>query len=356
MKPVFLMLGTMTLFTACGVHQWPEPNNEATQTPPTPTPPEGEKMARVKLNLKYFTDFTYQDHLYDVKSGAVTKVGEDGDTYDNLMYLEPRTPMKVTVKVHRDNSSQTLVLSDSFIKELDPDFDSELEIELPVGKDYYVTVWGHLLDENGSSFYDESDFNSIALLKEKYIGSTDMRDAFRGRVRLSIPDEEDVEKDVDMRRPMCKLEFVTTDLQEFLANEEKRLSMGSRAVSTSDYTVVISYPGWYPSNYMASEDRIEYADTGYKFNTKIKMESDSDTETSLGFDYVMIGNSSDVAVQAQVTVFHSDGTQVSSTGMITIPMQRDRHVVLRSTFLTTSGSGGVGIDPDFEGDINFPIY
>ena len=357
-----IMAGMSVIGTSCDpVHQFPEMQDEpdvpVDPTPDDPTPPEEDKTTTIGLRLQYHTDFTYRDYVYDSKSGSVKRVSdEDGDTYDNLENLKPGTPMKVTVKVHLDNSARTLVSTQTFLTELEENYDCDVEMEVPSGNDYLITVWGHLLDESGNAFYNDTDFNSIELMRESYVGNTDMRDAYRGRLKISTGEEKEIHDVIDMFRPMCKLEFVTTGLQEFLANEEQRLSFSTRGVSPGDYTVVISYPAYYPSHYMAMDDRLEYASTGYSYSTPLTMNSEDDEEASIGFDYVLINNTSDAAVQAQVTVYHSDGTQVASTGMLTIPMQRDRHVVLRGNLFTTNNSGGVGIDPDFEGDINIPLF
>lgn len=395
---VSFLLPLLAMLTSCDVHQWPEPNNEPAPEQPSkpdqpnnpdkpnnpdnpnnpedpdnpdnpddPTDPDNpdgppfdpgtEEKTTLNLSLQYLTDFSYRDYTYDSKTGAVKAASQgDGDTYDNLERIAPGTPMKVTVKVHLDNPQKTFVSSHTFVTELDNNYDCKAEIVVPTGYDYLITAWGHLLDEKGNAFYNEADFNSIELVRSTYRGNTDLRDAFRGRLKLSVPEEGEIRDIIPMRRPMCKLEFVTTGLQEFFANEEKRQSIGSRAVSPDDYTVVVSYPAYYPSHYMAMEDRLEFASQGYNFTTPITLSADNADETSMGFDYVLINDTSDAAVQVQVTVLHRDGTQLASTGMLTVPMFRDRHVVVRGNFLTTNGSGGVGIDPDFEGDFNIPIY
>lgn len=348
---------TMGALSSCDVHQWPEPNNEPVPNPEPEPGPNPSATSIVKLDLKYLTDFDYRHHDYDMKSGVVG-TGVAGDNYDNIDNLMPGTPMKVTVKVHLNNVNQTQVLSQSFIKNLDTDFDTDVEIEVPSGQEYLITVWGHLLDSKEESFYDDTDFNAIKLINAKYDGNNDMRDAFRGRLKVSVSDEEYLQGTVEMRRPMGKFELVATDLQAFLANEEKRVGLGTRAASLNDYTIVISYPAYYPNSYTAMDNRNENSGTGYSFSTKFSssLDMDKDEETSLGFDYVFINDTSDTGVQVQLTVNHADGTKVASTGMITIPMQRDVHVVLRGDFLSTYGDGGIGIDPDFDGDFNVPIH
>ena len=328
------------LLTSCEVHEWPELPGE---------------YATLSLQLDYFTDMHYWHQAYEGASSTTTVSKNPNDYYDNLRNIKQGARLAVTVKVHRNNSSRMLVSTDTFLTEMTGDFNSTVDIKVPVGEEYTVTVWSQLVEDNDAAFYDNSDFNSIKLIKEKYVGNTDMRDAFRGRISISIPTETSITEVVQMRRPMGKLEFVTTGLKNFLANEEVRLKLAGQTVSLDDYTVVISYPAYYPSAYNAMDDRLENSSTGYSFSAPLTRNGDSDDETSLGFDYVMINNSSDEAVQARVSIVHKDGTQVAGTGMITIPMGRDYHTVVRGNFLTTKGDGGIGLDPDFEGDFNITL-
>ena len=343
----------MLLLTACDVHQWPVPNDEPQPGPEVPT----LKNVNLNISLEYLTEMKYWEHTYDGKTGKITDTSsDDSDTYDNLDNILPGSLLEVTVKVHKDNSNRTLVSSDSFITKLAENFDSEVDIELPAGGDYIITVWSHLLDDNGEALYDHSDFNSIRLIKEKYSGNNDMRDAFRGRTYISVSGEENLEEKVTMKRPMGKMEFITTGLQEFFAAEEKRLKDTTRAVSPDDYTVLISYPYYYPYSFTAMDDRNEDALPGFGFYAPLTLTRAGDDETSLGFDYVFINDIDNGAVQVQVSLIHTDGTTVSSTGTLTVPVKRSRHTVLKGDFLqSSSNGGGIGIDPDFEGDFNIPM-
>lgn len=340
-----LLLVCLTL-ASCEVHEWPVPNNE-------PQPEPEVKYATLSLQLEYFTNMYYWHQAYENSSTTTTVSKDPNDYYDNLTNIPQGSRLAVTVKVHRNNSSRTLVSADTFMTEWAGDFNSTVDVTVPVGQEYIITVWSQLVDANGA-LYDETDFNSIKLIKERYDGNTNMRDAFRGRINMSVTTAESVTEVVQMRRPMGKLEFVTTGIKDFFANEKARQKLSGQTVSADDYTVVISYPFYYPSAYNAMDDRLEDASTGYSFSAPLTLSGDGD-ETSLGFDYVLINDSGDEAVQAQVSIVHKDGTQVASTGMITIPIARDHHTVVRGNFLVGNGGGGIGLDPDFDGDFNITM-
>ena len=117
-----------------------------------------------------------------------------------------------------------------------------------------------------------------------------------------------------------------------------------------DYRVVISFPGYYPSSYSAMDDYLENSSSGVAFATQMTVTGVG--MASLGFDYVMLNNILSGGVQARVDVYRLDGTRVAGSKTIDIPMRRDYHTLLRGAFLSMEGSGGVGIDPGFNGDHN----
>ena len=46
---------------------------------------------------------------------------------------------------------------------------------------------------------------------------------------------------------------------------------------------------------------------------------------------------------------------LSSTDPIDVPLERSKLTIVRGPFLTTQASGGVGIDPGFDGEWNYEI-
>ena len=358
---LLMLVGTLT---SCDVHQWPE----SAQNPPGPNPPDNPDdpnepddpatKGLLTLKLKYNPELYVWEHLYEPKMGSIKEQYPDANLYpgypattDMYSNILDGSIMEINVRVTDSNSKQ--VAYKTFYKEADDNgYDQEVNLELTKGKNYTVTAWSQLLkSEDSLPFYDASDFYSIKLVKDSYVGNTDYRDGYRGKTTVNLPEEGDATVEMDMKRPMAKFEFVSTDLSEFLEIEAKR--RGIARPSTEDYTVVIVYPAYYPDAYSANDDRLENSAGGYSFATDITITGDN--EASLGFDYVLINNVSDAGVQAQLIVFDNKGTQVAASGMLTIPLRRDHHTVLRGYFLTANGGGGIGIDPGFDGDHNITI-
>lgn len=116
--------------------------------------------------------------------------------------------------------------------------------------------------------------------------------------------------------------------------------------------MVVHYAGYVPSSFNLFTDQTADASTGVQFESRITRTSDS--EASLGFDYVLV-NEGEASVKVSLEVYDRDGTQLSATNPFDIPLMRGRHTIVRGNFLTSEASGGIGIDPGFDGDWNYPV-
>ena len=352
---LYILFAWMTiLLVGCDVHQWPEQSQE----PATPGPsPDYPKMT-IPLSLEYETDFYVWEHRYDPLLGKVEEVDPSlsifpdfpgaSSKYESIL---PEGKLQVYVKVFPTSNPSRCIAEQTFTRELNGNsYDTDLEIEVQGYEVYDIVVWSQFLaPSQDDPFYDSSNFNKVQLIPENYRGNTDYRDGFRGRIRVDATTEINGKYVVRMNRPMGKFELVTTDLSEFLDRETELRKLSSRA-RVEDYRVIITFPYYFPSSYSAMDDRLENSVPGVSFETRMTVTGES--EASLGFEYVMLNNMMDNGVQASVNVYRMDGTRVAGSSVFTIPMRRDYHTLLRGAFLAMEGSGGVGIDPSFNGDHN----
>ena len=65
------------------------------------------------------------------------------------------------------------------------------------------------------------------------------------------------------------------------------------------------------------------------------------------------GHESSVAVCMEV--YDPDGELIGSTSTISVPTMRGRNTIVRGRFLTSQATGGVGIDPGFDGEYNIEL-
>ena len=336
-----LCLVSALLLTGCAVHQWPDPK----------VLPE-----KVTLRLRFEPDMWLWEHLYDPKTGNVTQLYPGSGVDEEHPGTSARYSnelddgvMSISVRISEAGNTGNCIAEYFVDRKLDGSYDCDVDVELFEGN-YEVIVWSHLLEREGAQpFYDAGDLRTIYLVDENYRGSTDYRDAFRGRTSFAVFGGEECVCEVEMLRPMGKFEFVTTDLSEFLDRETERRNLSTRA-RAEDYRVVIAYPYYFPNGYSAFSDDIS-SGSGYGFNTRMTVTGVS--EASMGFDYVFMRNAmTDGAVQAQVSVYDTEGNRVANSQVIKVPMRRDYHTVLRGAFLSIGAQGGVGVNPDYDGDYN----
>lgn len=343
------------LLTGC-VHQWPEP-------PLTRIP--------MLLELRYQTDFYVWEHGYDPKTGIVWQKLDDSEgvdelhpatsyKYDNALYFT-KAKMRYIVRAYNKGNFSKFVDEFVFIRDVNANFDCNLHLELLPGE-YDLYVWSDLFEiDESQSFYDPANFLSLALINTPYVANTEWRDAFRGETQLDITgfiNDMGKTEVVEMRRPMAKFELVTTDLSEFLDRETQRInSLQSNAnkaptvkAQVNDYKVRIHYSGYLPSVYSVLDDRLVDSEVGKYFTTII--EPLNDQEASIGFDYVLINDIDRASVAIQVEVLTLSDERVALSYMVSVPLRRDHHTILRSPFMTIENEGGVYIDPDFDGDYN----
>ena len=317
---------------ACDVHEWPEPKGNQLFT----------------LRLDYDTDFTVWNQEYSRT-----------DDLPYSRYAQPTGIMTYIVRafplsgesVEKDNYQEIV-----FERDVTAGYNCQTELDLAPGK-YRIMVWSHLKEnEKSIHYYDADDFSAIRLSGD-HTGNTDYREAFRGTLDINIKgftvdkDEENPGGTVLMQRPMAKFEFVSTDLEEFLQRETgSDIPQGDIGSLLDNYDVVFYYPMYMPNTYNMHTDKPEDSATGINFDSAFHPFNDA--EISLGFDYVFV-NGVESSVTVQIAVFRKrDGKRVSATPPIRVPLRRNYHTVMRGSFLLSQSSGGVGINPDFNGDIN----
>lgn len=336
----------LVLLTACDVHEWPD-------TPENVT---------FRLKLHYERDMTVWEHLYD--GTEVTEQGL-GDTYDNgrehgkMRYIIRAYPLTEKQRLASKYTQEFV-----FTKDITEGYDHEATLDLAAG-DYRIMVWSDLLENDDvDPYHDAGDFAEITLQGD-HRGNNDYRDAFRGTGDISLT--ADVAEyvpgtlEITMQRPLAKFEFITNDLAEFIQKEGLRVAAKNgdaksasgndpaTRVNAEDYKVVFHYVGFMPCAYSMLTDKPVDSSTGVMFQSALK--ELGDMEASLGFDYVFV-NGTESAVTVQIGLYDNEGTRLSLTEPIRVPLRRNHHTVLQGSFLLSEASGGVTINPDFDGDHN----
>ena len=339
-----IMCMPLWLLTACDVHEWPDT-------------PESVKF---HLHLNYETDMTVWNHLY---KGDIIEQGY-GETYDNhqeygkIRYVVRAYPVLEKNRITSDYTQEFV-----FTKNISEGYDYETSLDLPAGN-YQIKVWSDLVKSSADAyFYNATNFAEIVLQGE-HEANTDHRDAFRGVNSISlvadimehIPDT----LDITMQRPLAKYEFITTDLKEFIDKEFEILQKEAASrgedppsrVNTDDYKVVFYYSGFMPNAYNINTDKPVDSKMGVLFESKIGVLSEN--EASLGFDYVFV-NGKKSAVTVQIGLYDKEDRQLALSEPIDVPLQRNHHTILKGSYLMQQASGGITINPEFDGNFNIEI-
>ncbi|MBQ2857121.1 MAG: hypothetical protein IJE78_08395 [Bacteroidaceae bacterium] len=331
----------------CNVHEWPD-EFELTEE-------------KISIYLDFDTDLSEQEYFYDSRSSDLMKGYDMRYTLKAFPYVDTRG------KDGTRSISRSAIWEHTFTRTVSlNEYDCEVDLQLPKGE-YVMMVWADFVETGTQQdyFYTPGDFSEIVMYGD-HKANTDLRDAFRGTQALAVYSSYESDSSgpivIPMQRPLAKFTVMTTDLREFFEREEeaarKRAEARgeeydeSRGINLSDYNVVFYYSGFMPCAYSMFTDKPIDSKTGVKFYSKL--EQVSDTEARMGFDYVMV-NGSDASVMVTIGLLDAEGNPVSMSDEINVPLNRSVNTIVRGRFLVQEASGGIGINPDFEGDHNIII-
>lgn len=248
--------------------------------------------------------------------------------------------------------------------------DYDAVVYLPEGE-WQFRVWCDVTVKNHNSgyFYNADNFGAITVRgPEDYTGDTDHRDAFVGMAEADNTwtfENGDplrtIEATVPMSRPLAKYIFIATDYQEFVTRmlrfERERgyrtdPETAEKTINPDDYYVVVKYPGYMPFQFNVFTNKPADSWTGISYRASIRPVNTGEAE--LAFDYVFV-NGSESGVTALVEVYFRDGSLVARSRSVNIPLRRSTLTEVRGNLLSELATGGVGIDPSFDGEFNFKV-
>ena len=339
----------LLLLSACDVHEMPDP----------PT----YNQLHLKLNFEtYMTEWKHvQDGMSIVEQGV-------GTTYDNALdYGKMRYVIRTFPIMGNQRTSQYYTQEFVFTKNFIDDYNYEVTLDVLPG-DYKIMVWADMVETDGDVyFYNAENFSEIKLQGD-HKGNCDYRDAFRGTNDITIVSDI-VERLPDtlcitMQRPLAKFEFVATDVLEFIDKEFTRIATKAamrgdtidasttKVINIEDYVVAFHYAGYMPNTYNMHTDKPVDSTVGIMFESTLKQLSE--TSAAVGFDYVFV-NGKNASVSVQIGVYDNERTQLSLTDPIEVPLRRSHHTILAGSFLISEASGGLVINPSFDGNHNIII-
>ena len=346
---MLLAIAALTLVPAgCNVHEWPEEPGGVTPTPKPDPEPEPEDVP-VTLNLVFDAALPLHKEI----------------TYSR--YGEPDHDIRYMVQIFSGSRSKdgnvmrTLTFSRPY-DATDLDFSTQLTLD---DGDYEFYAWADLVTpgSTGDKYYDTTSWDKLLLRnRTSHEGSNERRDAFRGTLKKTVVNSPSVTVSntvtIPMGRPLARFEFIATDIDEFVsrarnrAGESSTESSDSRAteVNLNDYTVVFQYSGFMPSGYNIYTDKANDAWANVQFTSKMNA---TDGGVSMGFDYVF--TDSETSVTMLMGVYDNNGNAVASTKQVEVPLARSKNTIVKGEFLSEQASGGVAINPGFDGEYNIEL-
>ena len=356
----YISLWVMLLlaFAGCDVHEFPE---------------ERYDKVPFQLHLDFSTEMPLYKEVVYTRSGDTETKG-----------VVARHDIRYTISAYRiDNMRSENRVADTtfvFTRSEISDLNYTANLLLREGT-YDFKVWADYVDANSMSdkYYDTREFSEIILAnKDEHLGSNDYRDAFRGYATATvinpvyytgnIVNSIDHQASVEMKRPMGKFKFISTDLEAFVTRVARSLAdqgvidrVDSKAtydellqlVSLYDYEIVFRYNMFMPCSFNMFTDKPADSWTGMSF--KSLMHNENNKEITLGFDYIFV-NGSETTLSISVEVYNPQGEMLSATKPVNVPIVRSKLTIVRGEFLTSEASGGVAINPDFDGpDYNIEI-
>ena len=316
----------MLLFCACGVHEWPEP----------------AEYVKLHLKLNYETDITEWKHLYDGTSVIEQGLGKTYDNqqgYGEMRYVVRTYPVSRTQHSMHDPTQEFVHTKD--VAEVGYSHSVTLDV-LP--GEYEVMVWSDLVESKGDSYYYNVDNFAEIILQGDTLNNSNHRDAFYSKNGITLfPDKLMQGHDtinITMRRSLAKFEIVANDLYDFVKKNGEDINQ---------YNVVVQYVGFISNAYSLFTNKPIDSATGEKFKSSLKELNEK--EASLGFDYVFLSQQ-DSKVTIKIGIYKNDGTQVSMTKPIEVPLRLNHHTILTGSFLMQNAKEGINISPGFDGNHN----
>lgn len=266
-------------------------------------------------------------------------------TFDTESRAGGQHALRLMVQAIADNDRRVLATDTRIIRPGQP-LSGEIRFTLPSGS-HHLLAWADYVDDSGTpadKYYSTADLTDITFLGTTYVGDTDWRNACSAtapvQFRVYEGDTTVIRSQLTLKSIMGKIRFVSTDYNEWLPKAQPLRTL-------------VAYTGFLPNHYSVLRGMPFDATTGVSFLTEMRGASTvGDGSITLAEDLVMV-NGDESSVQVAIGLYDDSGKLVSTSGTLTVPLRRGGITTVTGHFLTkTQNSGGIGIDPGFDGDIN----
>lgn len=346
-KHIVLMLMSLLALASCDttVHEYPGESN-------------------IALTLRCSVDLTHPEHFVTVECDA-----ENGTSYvvraQNIEALGTRFTepvcLRYVIDLYRETASNSIFVERQilFADVDDPNPQAIATFNVDASK-YKVLIWCDYVqdDVREAWYYNTDDLKHVLYSDEEVIDNND-KDVFTNMLSVDLTEyyyadgDHELVYDVNLERPKGRFKCVTTDMEDYLKTAD---------ASVEEITAVVTYVQYVSAGYNVEEQKPNYFEATRTFMSKARVDEEGKLE--LCYDYVFV-NGKQTNVKINFGFYRGDvtftengeviGDNISTWSGIVVPLKRNMETVVEGRMLTASfGTGGVGINPGFEGEIVVP--
>lgn len=237
-------------------------------------------------------------------------------------------------------------------------------VESLPSRKYRVFIWCDLVRAGSekSAYTASGDVWTLSVSKNTYTTAPEVRDAFQAAVDMDLSDvrsgRQSYRQEVTLTRPHSKVTFIANDKEEYLER-------GETLDDLSAFKTVINYTTGIPLGFSVYSGKVSSVTEGLSYTAKPFLYSNG--EPGLGYDYFFTPEGEGTV---GITMSFYKGTELLSTFTGDVPVRRGCETIIRGNFLTggtsplppeppgpgpdepVDGSGGISINPGFDGDID----
>lgn len=328
----YACLAALPLLAACQLHEEPMLTADGEL---------GVDPTQVTVNAELSLSLPISERTAQTTAQAATRA--EGET---TSYMH-----RIIVEAYLDNvATQRQVVYEEEIE-------GRTHLTVPVSlklhaRNYRIAVWADYVqaDTQEDWFYDTTTLTPV-ISNGNYQGNNERKDVFYGVQSLDLTGYRDewnavVSTDMTLTRPVARYELVATDVLPFL----RQIENGN--ITGETFTARIKYSSYLTVGFNVLEGVRKNSLMYMQYNTTFRAPTDGSTELTLGFDYVFADADQVTNIPVEIEIVDSNSTTIANT-VVTIPCEQGYNSTVSGQFLTTNiSSGGVNIDPDYDGSID----
>lgn len=221
-------------------------------------------------------------------------------------------------------------------------------------RNYQLVVWSDYVEAGSEEdlHYDTQEGLMTVFGSEPYQGNTDWKDVFCASQELDLSELRNewsakIPVKMELKRPVARYELIANDVATFL----RRIANGD--VTGKKFSVRVKYDSYLPVGYNALDNLPKHALMYMQYKRTITAPAENVKELCVGFDYVFASGQPD-KIPVTIEVVDEKSVTIARTSL-SIPCHPGKLTQVRSAFLTADPNGGIGFDPDYDGNIDVDL-